>query len=163
MNGEEREIRTSLFGGYNKKQTLAYIEELQKLIEELQDSVAELVMENSELQAKLSKAETAYHVLWEKSDGQEKTIENNRQLLELQQAMIAEKDQRLEEMKEARDEYKEAYVILKNLTAQTEQTAYQVSSGRFLGDKEHESRSRFEGTIRKQIGKFSASRKKTGE
>ena len=141
MNGEEREIRTSLFGGYNKKQTLAYIEELQKMIEELQDSVAELVMENSELQAKLSKAETAYHVLWERSDGQEKTIENNRQLLELQQAMIAEKDERLEEMKEARDEY----------------------SGRLLSDKEHEGRSRFEGTIRKQIGKFSASRKKTDE
>lgn len=78
MSGTEKKINSSLFGGYNKKSTEAYIEELQTMIMKLQKDLASVTEVNGKYAQKLKEAESYYKALWERSKEQEALIERQK-------------------------------------------------------------------------------------
>ena len=71
MSESEIKISSSLFGGYNKKNTEAYIEELQTMITKLQKDLAAVTDANEKYVKKLKEAESYYRALWDRSKEQE--------------------------------------------------------------------------------------------
>lgn len=88
MSETEKKINSSLFGGYNKKSTEAYIEELQTMITKLQAELASANEANEKYTQKLKEAESYYRALWERSKEQEKLIENQKSELRTNENVI---------------------------------------------------------------------------
>lgn len=78
MGETEKKINSSLFGGYNKKSTEAYIEELQTIITKLQKDLVSVTEVNEKYVQKLKEAESYYKALWQKSKEQEALIERQK-------------------------------------------------------------------------------------
>ncbi len=78
MSETEKKINSSLFGGYNKKSTEAYIEELQTMIMKLRNDLASVTEVNGKYAQKLKEAESYYKALWDRSKEQEALIERQK-------------------------------------------------------------------------------------
>lgn len=107
---DEFEINSSLFGGYNKKQMDAYVMELQGMIEGLQEEVEEVRSEKDELTQKLAKSEACYKSLWERSKGQEETVNAQEELIH---QLKEERKDREAIMKAQADLIRDQKVVLK--------------------------------------------------
>lgn len=88
MSETEKKINGSLFGGYNKKSTEAYIEELQTMITKLQKDLASANEMNEKYTQKLKEAESYYRALWDRSKEQEAQIERQKSELRTNENVI---------------------------------------------------------------------------
>ena len=166
MSGQEMEISGNLFGGYNKKQTKPYIDELQTMITELQDSVEELVLENGELQGKLSEAEGLYKALWERCEGQEALLAEKQRQIEERDEKLAGKEEQvrtlsgsLEEQKRQADKkLSKREARLEELEARYDKQQKLIES--LLKDKKKKSIEKLEKSMKKQFKKIGRQGKK---
>lgn len=78
MSEIEKKISSSLFGGYNKKSTEAYIGELQTMITKLQEDLASAVEENERYVQKFQETESSYKALQERGKEWEDLIERQK-------------------------------------------------------------------------------------
>ena len=88
MSESEIKISSSLFGGYNKKNTEAYIEELQTMITKLQKDLAAVTDANEKYVKKLKEAESYYRALWDRSKEQDALIERQKSELRTNENVI---------------------------------------------------------------------------
>ena len=89
MSESEIKISSSLFGGYNKKNTEAYIEELQTMITKLQKDLAAVTDANEKYVKKLKEAESYYRALWDRSKERQKSeLRTNENVIKAQKETI---------------------------------------------------------------------------
>lgn len=97
---EEFEINRTIFGGYNRKQTLVYMNELQKAIEETQVAMEVMETENEGLKQNLAEAEKCYTALWEHSKELEEAVKEQEKAISQQREVIDSQKNDLISMKE---------------------------------------------------------------
>lgn len=102
MEEKEFEITKSLLGGYNKKQTVTYIEALKSMVEEIQAEKEAAEVQCVQLKQSIAEAESCYKALWERCKAheqiikaQEKTIKEQENRIKVQEKAIKEQENRI--------------------------------------------------------------------
>lgn len=105
-------INRNMFGGYNKKQTLIYMNELKKLVEETRAAMEVMETENESFKQNIAEAEKCYTTLWEQTKELEETVKAQEKVISQQRDVIDGQKKGLISMQELEEAVKAQEAVI---------------------------------------------------